>query len=88
MCTLDADHPFIAPGPNDLRGCELLLLENFDHSLLIIFHSVPCVPAAVKMLRHVSDILCSGHEYPCQPWLHLQEVWSPLLQLRLIDPVS
>jgi hypothetical protein len=57
MCTLDADHPFIAPGPNDMRGRELLLLEDFDPSLLIIFHSMPCVPVAVKMLRLVSDIM-------------------------------
>jgi hypothetical protein len=28
MCTLDADHPFIAPGPNDVRGRGFLLLEN------------------------------------------------------------
>ena len=31
-CTIDADHPFIAPGPNDMRGREVLLRENFDFS--------------------------------------------------------
>jgi hypothetical protein len=56
MCTLDADHPFIAPGPNDMRGRELLLLEKFDLSLPIIFYSMPCVPGAVKMLGALSLI--------------------------------
>jgi hypothetical protein len=42
MCILDADHPFIAPGPNDMRGREFLPLENVNNTgLLIIFLSMP-----------------------------------------------
>ncbi|KAJ7452328.1 hypothetical protein FB451DRAFT_1185914 [Mycena latifolia] len=32
----DDDHPFIAPGPKDMRGRELLLLENFDPTAMNI----------------------------------------------------
>lgn len=68
----DAAHPFIAPGPNDQRGRELLFSSD-------IVNPSSCLSACRAPHRYVLQCWLSNpdfsrHEHTCQPRLHPEKV--------------
>ncbi|KAJ6529360.1 hypothetical protein B0H19DRAFT_1274391 [Mycena capillaripes] len=57
----DADHPFIAPGPNDQRGREALFTLFFRRSLILFpIVSVPYVPSGNSKYNIGLTVLLAG----------------------------
>ncbi len=81
---LDADHPFIAPGPDDQRGRKFIsqfAKDNYAHAVLLHYQHAVCT--VIDMYDHSGCfiLLSSWHEHTRQPWLHPQGVCSVLHSL-------